>query len=94
MPFHIWVRGASCVAGVRKAFGICLERLSRSKQVAYDIILRERAAETVVIGDDLTGGEHEVIADRRVGIRIILGRQTIFFGQTVEVRHGRIANHA
>ena len=94
VPFHVGIRTASCVTRIRKAFGIRFERFSCGKQVAYDIVLRERATEAVVIGDGLTGCEHEIIADRRVSVREVLGGEAVFFSLTIEVRHGGTANHA
>jgi hypothetical protein len=47
---------------------------------------------TVIVGDDLPRGQHEVVADGGMCVRIVLRRQSVGGGERVEIRHGRIAN--
>lgn len=42
----------------------------------------------------MAGGEHEIVADGRMDIGVIVRGQRILLGQTVEVWHGRAADHA
>src|SRR5712692_515514 len=48
----------------------------------------------VVVSDNLSGGEHEIVADRRMGVGVILRGEPVLRRQTVEVGHGRTADHA
>ena len=57
------------------------------------VIHAHGARKCVIITDKLPGGEHEVIADRRMRVSEILGSQAILRGQTVQVWHGGISNH-
>jgi hypothetical protein len=56
--------------------------------------LSDGAAKAVIVGDYLTRRKHEVIANRRMGGGIVLRGQAMLLGQTVQVGHRRIANHA
>ena len=87
MSLHVWILAASGVARLRKTFCIRFEGLSSREQVAHDVVARNGAAEAILIGDDLTGRQHEVVANRRMRICIVLRGQAVFICQAVQVRH-------
>ena len=48
---------------------------------------------TIIIRQTLASCQPEIIADRGVGVRVVIRRQTIRVGKTVEVGSGRVANN-
>ena len=51
------------------------------------------SGECVAHGFNLPVGQHEIVADGRVNVGVVLRGQAVFRSQTVQVRHGGIANH-
>src|SRR5258706_10267830 len=72
------------VADRRQALGISFPGLPRSHQFAHYVVRRNREARwriTVVVGQHLAGGEHQVVANRWVGIGVILRGQSVLTHQ-------------
>jgi len=87
MSLHVWILAAPGVARLRKTFCVRFEGLSSREQVANDVVLCDRAAHAVVIRNNSTGGQHEIVANRRMRICIVLRGQAVFICQAVQVRH-------
>src|SRR6266567_2390511 len=92
VALYVGIVAASSVTGGRQALGVGLEGFSCGEQVADNVVLRKSAAQTVVVGDGLAGGEHEVIADRRMSVGVVLRGQTILGGQAIQVWHRRASD--
>ena len=75
------------------AFDVCLPCFSRAGECANNVVIRDGAGKTVVKGFKISGGQHEVIRDGRMRIGKIICRQTVRRGQSVQIRHRRIANN-
>src|SRR5437016_1788025 len=77
-------------------FRIILPGLARVLHLERDVIHRQGQAGrrlTVVIGDDLSGGQHKVVANRRVRVGVIVGGQAVFGDERIEVGHTGTAYH-
>src|SRR5436190_5069953 len=83
--FHIGIDVASRVTCLRKTVNVGLPRLAGGEQMPNHIVLRQCATKSVIVCNDLAGAEHEVIADGRMRIRVILRCQCVFAGKTVQV---------
>src|SRR5437660_12657107 len=64
---------AAGVSGVGQALGIGLPIFAHSKKMANNIVGGDGGHIAIAVSDDLPGGHHEVIADRRVSIGVVLG---------------------
>ena len=62
------------VSGLRQTVFISLPCLSGCEQVPDNVVSRNCAIKTVIVRDDLPGGEFEVVADRRMCVGVVLGR--------------------
>jgi len=88
---------ADIAAGVthrRQVLRVRLPRLAGREEPPDDVVVRHDARIIVVVGDDFPDRHHEVVADRRVRIGVILRREPVLLGQTVEVRHRGAADDA
>ncbi len=96
MVLGIWCGvGASIAAGVSdegQIFGILLPGFSGRDQVPNDIVGCDRAGKPVVIGNDLPGGQHKVIADGRVRVRVVALSVAIGRRQAFQVWHVIVAD--
>src|SRR5947207_14332457 len=75
---------------------MCPAGVGRVLHFEGDVAHREGQAGrrlTVVVGDDLSGGQHKVVTDRRVGVGMIVGGQAVFGDERVEVGHTGTAHH-
>ena len=73
-------------------FRIFLPGFSRGQQFANYIVHGHGLGVAVVVGDDLPGRKHEVIADGRMGVRVISLGHRIAGCQTIQIRHRRVAD--
>ena len=80
------------VASVGQALLVRFPGFARSHQMAHHIIGRDRAGVAVVIGDDLARRQHEIVANRRMRIGVVLRPEAVAFGQAIQIRHRRIAD--
>ena len=72
------------VADRWQALGISFPGFARSHQFAHHVVRGDGQAGrgfTVVVGEDLAGGEHEVVADGWVSIGVIPRRQSVLTHQ-------------
>src|SRR5215469_7354528 len=69
-----------------------LPGLASFHQLAHAVVIADHSAEIVVHGFHLARSEHHVIRDGRMPVGKILGSQTVLRGQTVDIRHRRVAN--
>jgi len=46
----------------------------------------------IVAGDELAGGEHEVVADGGMKVRVVLRGQSVLRGEAVQVGHSGVAD--
>src|SRR2546425_3258633 len=82
---------AAHISDRRQVFGILLPGFPGAEQMSNDVVGRDFAGKVVVVGDDLTGGEHEVVADGRVRVRVVAlgvgvsGRQAVQIGHVASV---------
>ena len=58
------------------------------------VVGRDGPGKGIVVGYDLAGGHHEVVADGGMGVGVILGGEPISPDQTIEIGHGGIVHHA
>ena len=75
---------------------IVLPGLARDLDLARDVVDRDREAGrslTVVVGEDLSGGQHKVVADRGMRIGEVLGGQAVLGDKRIEVGHAGTAHH-
>ena len=63
-------------------------------ELANDIVVRNSVGKTIVVCDDLPGGQHEVITDRGMCVRIVALRESVSRRQAVQIRHVGIAKDA
>ena len=91
---QVRARIAADISHRGKALRITLPRLARAEQMAHDVIHIHRSGEGVVIGNDLAGSQHEVIADRGMSIGEILRGQRVLRREAIEEWHGGIADDA
>ena len=94
VPAGVLARVRADVADRRQVFRVRLPRLPGCHEVPDDVVVRDDPRVVVVVRDDLADGHHEVVTDRRVRIGVVLRRQTVLLGQTLEVRHGRAVGHS
>ena len=76
---HILQRVVANVVGPG-LFRVVLPGLARELELVGDVVLHDgetRRRLTVVVGQDLSGGPREVIADRGMCVGIVIGRQTV-----------------
>src|SRR5438309_12100973 len=59
------------VSGVGEAFGVGLPSLSGRGKVAHKIVSGDGPGVSVIVGQDLAGGQHHVVADGRMGVGVI-----------------------
>lgn len=91
---QVRTRIAADISHRGEAFGITFPRLARAEQMANDVIHIHRSGKGVVIGNDLAGSQHKVIADRGMSIGEILRGQRVLRCEAIEEWHGGIANDA
>ena len=75
---------------------IVLPGLARDLDLARDVVDRDREAGrslTVVVGEDLSRGQHKVVADRGMRIGEVLGRQAVLRDERIQVGHAGTAYH-
>ena len=65
----------------------------RSAERSYDIVIAHCPGEVVINAFKLSRGQHEVVADGRVHVTEVVGRQRVCISKGIQVRHGRAANH-
>ena len=78
---------------VRQVLRVRLPGPSGLEQLPDDVVVGHDRRVVVVVGDDLPDVHHEVVADGRVGVRIVLRREPVLLRQAVEIRHRRAADH-
>jgi len=91
---HVGVRIPARVARVRDRLGVGLPGLPRFQQFTLDVVGADGAVETIIISDDLSGREFEIIPDRGVCVGVKAVRQRIRTDERIQVRHRRIADHS
>ena len=74
------------------ALFVILPGLPRLLDLVGNIVLGGRKAEAggrlaVVVGNDLACRQHEIVADRGVGVGVVVGGQAVGVGQRVQIRH-------
>ncbi len=75
---------AAEVADRGQALGVGLPGFARSQQFPYHVVRGDGECGggiAVVVGEDLAGGEHQVVTNGRVGIRVILRGQSVLTHQ-------------
>ena len=60
-----------------------------SEQSPHDVVHRHDRGIAVVVGDDLPRPQHEVVADGRMGVGVVLRREAVLPRETIEIRHRR-----
>src|SRR5512142_3240899 len=93
MALEVRILVAASVADRGQAFGVGLPGLAGRDQFPNQVVRVHGAGEGIVSCDQLAGGQHEVVADGGMGVGIVISGQAVLAGQTVEVGHGRGANH-
>ena len=93
MALCVRIRVASGIAYGRNALRVGFPGLARGEEIANDVVHTDWTREGIIVGDDLTRGQHEVVADRRVSVGEILSGQAILRCQAVQIRYGGTPNH-
>src|SRR2546425_767451 len=75
--FYVKSRISSQVTHRRQALCIGLPSLTRRQQVAYHVVCSHCPGEVIIVGDNLPGGEHEIVSEGGMGIGVILCRQAV-----------------
>ena len=87
---------SACIAYGREVFGIHFPGLAGGQKLPHDIVDVQspgRRHVIVVVSNNLAGSQHEVVANRGMGVGIVVGGKTILADQTVQIGHGRGAKH-
>lgn len=61
--------------------------------MANDIVLVDDTCEIAVVGDVLTRRQPEVVADRRLGVGIVVHCEAVSIRQCIEIRHRRAIHY-
>src|SRR5207249_4540117 len=71
---------------------VTLPAFSRVHQFANDIVIGDGSGKCIIKAFHFSRGKHEVIANRRVSVGIVLRCQPELRGQAVQIWHVGIAN--
>src|SRR5438270_9818947 len=93
MPTNVVARVGAKISDTWQALFVGLPGFAGGEKVPNHIVGSYRAGKAVVVGDDLSGGHHEVVANRRMRVGVILSRQAVLARETVQVWHRTIANN-
>ena len=73
----------SDIAYIWKAFGVHLPAFTLEQDFTDDVINANGAGETVVVGNDLTCRHHEIVANRRMRIAVVVRGKPILIRKRV-----------
>lgn len=77
--------------------GVTFPSFSCGRQSADNVVLRHRAGVVISLAAGnrraLADGQHEVVRQRGVRVRVILRRQAICRSKSVQIRHVRVSDH-
>ena len=93
MAFEIRIGIAAEITGGRNAFSVRLPTLVVFNKLTNEIVRRDCAGKAVVRCHYLAGGHHEVVADRGMGVRVVVGCEGVLVGEAVQVRHRTATDH-
>ena len=85
MPNHVQSRISAKIA-LSDAFGIDLERDAGSQHSPCQIVNIPHGCGTVICRKQLPCGQHEVVADRRMRVRVIVCCKSTLGDQVVQIR--------
>src|SRR5205807_3801891 len=78
---RIRVNVGSEIAYIGQAFRVRFPRFSSRTHSPNEVVIAEYAGASVVGGEELPTGEHQVVGDRVMGVGVILKGQSITAGQ-------------
>src|SRR5215471_5254412 len=84
---------ASSVSNARQTLCVSFPGLARLDQVPHDVVCIHWSIEAIVVGDDLSSGHHEVVADGRMCVGVALSCEAILGSKAVEIWHSAISDH-